>query len=198
VKHEVPGITRRNISKIVLLGTLAFVLPALVSADPPSWAPAHGWRKKNDPEYVGYTGRKWDRDYGVVTGRCDYEAVGAVVGGAVGGAVGAKVGSKEDRPIAILVGAVIGSVVGARIGRSIEEADRACIGQSLELVKDGQRVTWRNPKTGGDYLLTPGAGFKKGDQTCREFSLRTTLKGKSQDSTGKACRTSDGAWKVLS
>ena len=25
-------------------------------ADPPAHAPAHGWRKKNDPDYVGYTG----------------------------------------------------------------------------------------------------------------------------------------------
>ncbi len=41
----------------------ALTLPAL--ADPPSHAPAHGWRKKNDPYYVGYTGRHWNDDFGV-------------------------------------------------------------------------------------------------------------------------------------
>ena len=28
-----------------------------VLASPPDWAPAHGWRKKNDPAYAGYSGR---------------------------------------------------------------------------------------------------------------------------------------------
>jgi len=46
-------------------------LPAAVMADPPAHAPAHGWRKKHDPYYVGYTGRQWADDYGVRSGRCD-------------------------------------------------------------------------------------------------------------------------------
>ena len=36
-------------------------MPAL--SQPPPHAPAHGWRKKNDPYYVGYTGRQWERDF---------------------------------------------------------------------------------------------------------------------------------------
>ncbi|MEZ5628509.1 MAG: hypothetical protein R3E34_13455 [Rhodocyclaceae bacterium] len=61
------------------------VLPVPVLADPPAHAPAHGWRKKHDPDYIGYTGRKWERDYGILDGRCSTEAVGAVVGGVIGG-----------------------------------------------------------------------------------------------------------------
>ena len=59
-------------------------------ADPPPHAPAHGWRKKNDPYYVGYTGRQWTDDYGIRSGRCDRDrshmatAVGAVAGGVIG------------------------------------------------------------------------------------------------------------------
>ena len=43
--------------------------PLLVSAAPPAHAPAPGWRAKNDPAYAGYTGQRWDRDYGVLDGR---------------------------------------------------------------------------------------------------------------------------------
>ena len=35
------------------------------SATPPAHAPAHGWRAKHDPYYVGYTGNHWERDYGI-------------------------------------------------------------------------------------------------------------------------------------
>ncbi len=187
---------RRALAAFFLGGVLSLVLPGFVCADPPSWAPAHGWRKKHDPDYIGYTGNQWQRDYGIVAGHCDYEAVGTVLGGVLGGAVGAKVGGKENRPIAILVGAVIGSVVGRQIGRSIEDADRACIAHSLELAKDYQKVTWKNPKSGAIYLLRPHAGYAKKGRTCRDFDLRVSLNGRTETSLGKACQTAGGTWKV--
>jgi surface antigen len=187
---------RRSLRVVLIGGAFALALPAIVCATPPSHAPAHGWRKKHDPDYVGYTGKKWEQDYGVVSGRCDYEAVGAVVGGVVGGAVGAKVAKDENRPVAILVGSMIGAVVGARVGRSLEDADRACIAHSLELVKDNQKVVWTNPKSGASYLLTPHAGYENNGQTCRSFDLRVDLGGKSQTSKGKACQSAGGTWQI--
>jgi hypothetical protein len=53
----------------VLAATFGVPIAPSAHADPPSWAPAHGWRKKHDPDYVGYTGKKWPDDYGVVSGR---------------------------------------------------------------------------------------------------------------------------------
>src|SRR5207249_5438905 len=106
----------------------------------PPWAPAHGWRKKNDPNYVGYTGKKWDKDYGIIEGRCNSAAVGAVLGGAVGGAVGARAASKEDRPVAIVVGTVLGAVIGAKIGQKSDEGDRGCWGHALELAGEKKTV----------------------------------------------------------
>ena len=63
---------------VIALGLAAVSVPLL--ADPPGHAPAHGWRKKNDPHYVGYTGRTWQDDYGIRSGRCNREAVGAAQG----------------------------------------------------------------------------------------------------------------------
>ena len=72
-----------HVTRAVTLATVALTLaaPPTSYADPPPQAPAHGWRKKHDPNYVGYRGKKWDRDYGVIEGRCNRKAVGAVLVG---------------------------------------------------------------------------------------------------------------------
>src|SRR5258708_34546866 len=113
---------------LATLFTLA-LLPVPAPADPPPWAPAHGWRKKNDPNYVGYTGRKWEKDYGVVEGHCNTQAIGAVLGGVVGGAVGSPAEKEANRPVAILVAGILGAVIRAKVGRSIGDADPAGMGQ---------------------------------------------------------------------
>jgi hypothetical protein len=90
----------------------AVLVPVPSPAEPPPHAKAHGWRKKNDPNYVGYTGKKWEKDYGIIEGKCNTAAVGAVLGGTVGGVIGSRA-DKEDRPVAIVVGTVLGAVIGA-------------------------------------------------------------------------------------
>jgi surface antigen len=174
------------------------ILPAPTLAEPPPWAPAHGWRKKNDPNYYGYTGKKWERDYGVVEGRCNTAAVGAVLGGAVGGVVGAKVSSKEDRPVAIILGTAIGAVIGHTVGKELDNADRGCMGHALELAGDRHTVAWTNKQTGVNYVLTPVRGFNEGKTPCREFTTQVSTgkkgKGKGETVKGVACRRGEGEW----
>lgn len=133
--HRTPHFPRRA---AFLAGLLLFALGA-AWATPPSHAPAHGWRKQHDPGYVGYTGKKWDQDYGIVAGRCNREAVGAVLGGAVGGVIGSQIGKGDGNKVAIIVGTALGAVLGARAGRDMDRSDAACIGHALELARDGQR-----------------------------------------------------------
>jgi surface antigen len=177
-------------SVLALLGGLSSSL----RADPPAHAPAHGWRKQHDPDYVGYTGVHWDRDYGVRTGSCDLEAVGAVVGGVVGGAVGARVG--DNRPIATLIGAVAGALIGAKVGRELDEPDRGCFGHTLEVGEEGHRVVWTNESIGVRYELVPGAGRDRNGEACREFTLVTIASGKKSSQSGLACRSESAAWQI--
>jgi surface antigen len=178
---------------------LALVLPLCVlplpsPAEPPPHAKAYGWRKKNDPTYVGYTGKKWPNDYGVASGRCNTGAVGAVVGGAIGGAVGAGVSSPEDRPIAILVGTALGAIVGHAIGREMDASDRACMGHALELASERKTVTWTNAASGVSYRLTPAGAFKDAGMPCRRFTA-VLASGKKKDTVkGAACRQGNGEW----
>jgi surface antigen len=161
-------------------------------ADPPPHAKAHGWRKKHDPEYIGYTGAQWTRDFGIIEGRCNRDEIGTVLGAVVGGVIGSQIGDGSGRTVAIIVGSVLGGLVGREIGRDLDERDRACVGHALELVKDGQTVRWLNEKTRVTYLLTPIAA--SGEKGCRKFSIKATLDGKSGTSERWACRRADGAW----
>jgi surface antigen len=192
---------RHLVVSMVMSGALLIAVPVNVYGEPPPWAPAHGWRKKNDPHYVGYTGRKWSDDYGILAGRCNREAVGAVLGGAVGGAVGDAVGSqvarRSDRPIAILVGAVAGAVLGAHLGREMDRADHACVAHALELAGPNRRVEWRSADGRTSYLLTPLAGFKQDDRACREFNLQATRDRRRENGQGKACQMADGTWQIV-
>lgn len=178
---------------VALAAIAGFVVPTF--ADPPSHAPAHGWRKKHDPYYVGYTGRQWERDYGILEGNCNRKTIGAVLGGVVGGAVGSQVGEGSDRKVAIVLGTVIGALIGRQIGRNMDEKDRACIGHALELAKGGQSVRWANEATGVTYLVTPAAGAKDGG-ACRNFKLKATREGRSRIQDGRACRSGDGVWQM--
>jgi surface antigen len=165
----------------------------VVLADPPDHAKAHGWRKKHDPNYVGYTGRAWERDYGIIEGSCNRKEIGTVVGAVIGGAIGSQVGDGDGRTVAIIVGSVLGGIIGREIGRDLDEGDRACVGHALELAKVGQPVRWINDRTDVAYILTPLAGNSK---ECRDFRLEASREGKSHTSKGRACRDREGTWSM--
>ena len=157
---------RRVLARALLV--LLIALPCIALATPPAWAPAHGWRKKNDPAYAGYSGRSWERDYGVRSGRCDRAEVGAMLGGMAGGVIGAETGKGDERAVAIVLGTVIGAAIGVEIGRRMDKTDRSCVGHALELAAPGQAVAWTNPNTAVSYKLTPSDKAESADG-CRRF-----------------------------
>jgi surface antigen len=194
VRDQVPGWGERRVLHRAL-AILVLALPCIAFATPPPWAPAHGWRAKNDPAYAGYSGRTWDHDYGVQSGRCDREEIGAVLGGIAGGAVGAEVGKDGNRAAAIVVGTVIGAAIGSEIGRRMDRTDRSCAGHALELAGQGQTVTWLNPATGVTYQLTPVDTAPSGDG-CRRFRLIATGAFGLSEGRTTACPGEDGVWNL--
>ena len=182
------GRASRAVAALVLAG------PCLALAAPPPWAPAHGWRKKNDPAYAGYSGRSWNDDFGVQSGRCNREDVGAVLGAVAGGAIGAEAAQDgAGRAIAVVVGTVIGAAIGAEIGRRMDKTDRSCAGHALELAREGQTVTWLNPASGVTWQLTPVAAPASSDG-CRKFRLIATGAFGLGEGRTIACPGADGVW----
>jgi surface antigen len=184
---------RRILARTLLV--LLITLPCLALATPPSWAPAHGWRKQNDPTYAGYSGRDWGDDYGIRSGRCDRVEVGAVLGGVTGGVIGAAAGKGEQRAVAIVAGTVIGAAIGAEIGRRMDLADRSCVGHALELAPAGQAVAWVNTNTGVSYKLTPSDKTDAGGG-CRKFRLVATGSFGLSEGRTVACPAADGTWSL--
>ena len=184
---------RRIVARTAL--ALLIALPCIALATPPSWAPAHGWRKKNDPTYAGYSGRSWNDDYGIRSGRCDRAEVGAVLGGVAGGVIGAEAGKGDERAVAIVVGTVIGAAIGAEIGRRMDKADRSCVGHALELAAPGQTVGWTNADSGVSYKLTP-ADKTEGTSGCRKFRLVATGSFGLSEGRTVACPAADGTWSL--
>lgn len=179
-----------NRPPFVLAATLLLAMAQTpLWADPPSHAPAHGWRKKHDPYYMGYTGKKWDNDYGITLGKCNRDAVGAVLGGVVGGAIGSQVGQGNGNRLAILVGTAVGAVIGAKIGRDLDQKDAGCIGHALELARDRQRVTWTG-EGGLRYELRPLSASSHDGMPCREFELTVGDRRVRQN----ACQREPGTW----
>jgi surface antigen len=181
----------------LLIASSLIVWAGSAFADPPAHAPAHGWRKKHDPYYVGYTGVSWERDYEISSGRCNREEIATVVGGIVGGAIAHRV-AEEHPAVGTIVGVIAGATIGNRIGRELDEADRGCVGHALEIAQPGQRVTWTNAAVGQRYELTPGGASARNGASCRDYTL-VTIAGKQRSTqTGVACQSQPGVWQTRS
>ncbi len=191
---------RRSISRATALAvTAAFVLggqPTPGFADPPAWAPAHGWRAKQ-----GYSMASFP-DIGA--GYCDRgllgsQLAGIAAGGALGGFLGSKIGKGSGQLAATAAGALLGAFIGSEIAYSMDSLDQACVSRSLEGAPDNQTVTWRNPDTNADYQVTP---VKSYDDTagryCREYITEATIGGKVEQVYGTACYQPDGSWELVS
>ena len=186
---------------LILIATLASGLTTVSLAKPPPWAPAHGYRDKgkdrNEPReryYVGYSGVEYGHDYDIERGRCDREKIGAVLGGVVGGVVGNEVGNRNNRVVATIIGAAAGALLGAKIGREMDDRDRACLGQALELGATGRRVVWVNESNGVRYELLPIDGPRGSGTVCRDFTLSVVDGSRRESRRSRACQVRPGEW----
>ncbi|MGI9376258.1 MAG: glycine zipper 2TM domain-containing protein [Tsuneonella suprasediminis] len=110
--------------------TIPMATPA--AADPPSWAPAHGYREKQRDRYERREARRYYRtDNGIRYWRGDdgryyckrsNGTTGLIVGAAVGALAGRAVDTRGDRT----TGTVVGAAVGALLGKEIDSGKARC------------------------------------------------------------------------
>jgi surface antigen len=195
-----------------VFATASVVPPAV--ADPPPWAPAHGYRAKKGHKkhykkkhYKKKHYRKKHRGayesadipptFGIDLGNCNRQLLGQALGAAAGAAIGSQVGKGDGRTAAIVGGSIIGLIVGGSIGRAMDQVDHNCIGQALERAETGQPVAWHNADTGARYQITPTRTYKESDgRYCREYWTEGIIDGRVQELYGTACRQPDGSWQV--
>ena len=185
------------VAAATLLVFVASLMPVGTAyADPPPWAPAHGWRAKHKDKgrYAHYQPVPFD----IGLGRCNRDLLGAVLGGVAGGVVGASVSKGDNRTVAIVGGTIIGAIIGGVIGRSMDRVDQNCVGQVLEHAEDGREVRWRAPN-GYDYEVVPRRTYTGGGgEYCREYTTTAVINGRADRVYGTACRNPDGSWRLIS
>lgn len=125
------------------------------------------------------------------------EGVGGLTGGVVGGLLGSQFGKGSGRVAAGAGGALIGAFIGSNIGRTMDRQDRMEMQRTLETAPVGRVVTWRNPDSGNQYSVRPTRTYFVAEQPCREYTTRALIGGKSQEIYGKACRQTDGSWRIV-
>ena len=189
------GSRLRMVALAVLFAfTASLATPQVAFADPPPWAPAHGWRAKHKQRGDNV---RYSVPFDIDLGRCNRELLGAVLGGVAGGVIGAQVAKGGDeRTVAIVGGAIIGVLIGGAIGRRMDQVDHACVGQILEHGEDGRIIYWRQPETDVIYRVAPQRTFTNDRGAyCRDYSMAAVNGGESEGFSGTACRTSDGSWR---
>ena len=130
------------------------------------------------------------------------ETVGVVAGSIIGALVGSQLGSGTGKTIAIAVGAAAGAIAGGTLGAQLDEQDRlhaqTAATDALDNADEGESVSWANPESGNEGSYTPTESFETSEGlTCREFTQTVVVDGEEEDTTGTACKQSDGSWQIV-
>ncbi|HKT17662.1 MAG TPA: RT0821/Lpp0805 family surface protein [Stellaceae bacterium] len=151
--------------------------------------------------------RAQNNTYGTDQRYCDHSAmsqifststgnlVGSAAGAAAGGLVGSQLGKGSGKTVATIVGVLGGALGGGFIGRSMDPADRGCVGTSLQNAPTNQPVAWQNPSTGSSYWVTPTADLRgPNGEPCRRYVADAVINGQRQETQNVACQQPDGNW----
>lgn len=127
--------------------------------------------------------------------RCNRELLGGIIGGVAGGLLGSQIGKGSGRTAATIGGAIAGVLLGGAIGRDMDAQDQACIAHALEFAATGQQVSWRDPRGGREYAVTPGRiEWHPDGRYCRAYDTDMLIGGERRRVQGVACRQADGLW----
>ena len=118
------------------LAAATLALPAVpAAADPPAWAPAHGWRNHHgrvavydrhgryrEPRLITRRSHIWRGRDGRYYCRRDNGTTGLIIGAAGGALVGRSLDRRGDRA----TGTIVGAALGALLGREIDRGELRC------------------------------------------------------------------------
>ena len=110
---------RKSLIAATLAGSL--VLPAGAAyADPPSWAPAHGYRAKQAQQYYATDNgiQYWRGDDNRYYCKRSNGTTGLLIGGAAGALVGRAIDTRGSRTTGTILGAAAGALLGREIDRN--------------------------------------------------------------------------------
>lgn len=115
----------RTFMMVAAAASLTLPIAAPAMADPPHWAPAHGYRAKNGGIAYRQTDngiRYWRGDDGRYYCKRSNGTTGLLVGAALGALVGRAIDTRGDRA----TGTIVGAAAGALIGKELAQGPTRC------------------------------------------------------------------------
>jgi surface antigen len=129
------------------------------------------------------------------------QTAGTLLGGAAGAWAGSQIGGGSGNIVATGVGAVAGALLGGQIGAYMDDQDRELMYKStqnsLETGRTGYENEWRNPDSGNYGSVVPQQAYQQNGQYCRDYTQTIYVDGQKEVARGKACRETDGTWRVI-
>jgi hypothetical protein len=187
-------------SRAALLAGLALgawlapgLLPGATAAAQATGSSAPATPKTGD--FRGYSGVHWPTDFDVRKGQCDRERI---TDNPRHRDAMASIGQRRElnRTAAMLVGARVPDLLPTKLGAELDESDRACMGQVLELGASGRWVRWDNGATGIHYEMRPDAGRDGIAGACRAFRLKASGNYQHAKRNAMACESGPGLWQL--
>jgi hypothetical protein len=129
------------------------------------------------PRFIGYTGKPWVNDYGVLSGECNTKETQKQTG--------TMAVLEADEVVQMNLPPAINSL-------TLSTTDALCFGHTLELVPAGQFVRWISPNSGVGIYVAPYAK----SESCRTYLGVVVQNGQKTKFRGEACTKMQGVWKV--
>ncbi len=125
---------------------------------------------------------------------------GATLGALLGGVAGAA--TTHGNAGATIVGALAGGLIGGAIGAQLDERDRRMRDAALAASLESRRMSCASGATRRPAipaLTGPPSGYTKtaNASACRDFNESYTKDGTTRTEQSRACRDTDGKWKVV-
>ncbi len=135
-------------------------------------------------------------------GQINKQTGGTLIGAGLGALAGSQIGGGRGQLAAVAVGALAGAYFGSEVGKSLDRADKLAMQRTsqnaLESNRSGQPSSWSNPDSGHRGTVTPTRTYRTAaGENCREYQQTVTIDGKTEQAHGRACRQSDGSWKIV-
>jgi len=134
------------------------------------------------------------------TGDNPKAVLGSVLGAGAGGGIAAIAGAN---PALIVASVVAGGLLGGYVGHKLDDKDKRMARQAahdaFETTETGSSVGWQNPDSGNSGSVTPTRTYQLANgQYCRQYRQDIKIGNESHETTGTACRASDGSWQIQS
>ena len=134
-------------------------------------------------------------------GQVNKQTGGTLIGAGLGALTGSQIGGGRGKLAAVAVGALAGAYLGSEVGKSLDRADRLAMKNTsqtaLEKNPVGRTSNWSNPDSGHSGTVTPTRTYQTASGgPCREYQQTVTIGGKTEQAYGRACRQSNGSWKI--